>query len=364
MIRRGLIPVLVPILAFFGILLTAHDCPAQTDLCDPDPCQSIPNAVAGTCTEIGGACTGPSDYACSCDSGYSWQPGTHTCETGDQVTNFFLQNENGFLNIAHRGGGNLRPENTVLGYRHALSVGAEALEGDLHATQDGVVVVSHDATVDRTTNGSGQIKEMTFQELRDLDAGYWFTRDGGATYPYRGEGLQIPTLEEVFNDPVLDRAPMIAEIKQREPSIVDDVLDLVQTHAMEDQLILGSFSQTVVEEIRQEAGTRGMSIVTSFAEDEVLTFFFTPLLIMRLGNYIPPGKVLQVPVDYELEGINVQVISTRFMAKARTLGIKVQVWTVNDPEEMRWLINEMKVDGIMTDDPELLEEVINESSVP
>ena len=276
------------------------------------------------------------------------------------MTNFFLGDEGGLLNIGHRGGALLRPENTLLAFRHALTVGAVALEGDLHASQDGVVVVSHDATVNRTTDGDGYIRDLTLEELNGLDAGCRFTPDGGITYPYRGRGARIPTLEEVFSDPVLKKAPMILEIKQQEPSIVDDVLDLIQAHHMEDRLTLGSFRQACLEEVRVRGRQRGMNIVTSLAAEEVLVFFLTPLDELAGGDYVPPGELLQVPVEHELEGTSVRVVSELFMAKARVLGLKVQVWTVNDPAEMRWLADEMKVDGIMTDDPLLLEEVIRE----
>lgn len=297
---------------------------------------------------------------------WNWSQVMDFIQRGDIVTNFFERNENGFLNIAHRGGKDLRPENTILAYRHALEVGSESLEGDLHATSDGVVVVSHDKTVDRTTNGTGEIREMTFAELRELDAGYWFTDDGGITYPYRSypfgsaDHIQMPTLQEVFSDPVLDRAPMVSEVKQSEPSIIDDVLDIIQTYDMQDKLILGSFNKESLDELRAKALARGMNIVTSFAEEEVLTFFLTPLSAMLITGYTPPGQVLQVPIEYDLAGLTVEVINSSFMHKARYLGLKVQVWTVNDPDEMRWLIDEKKVDGIMSDNPLLLEEIITE----
>lgn len=280
------------------------------------------------------------------------------------MTNFFLSDENKLLNIAHRGGAAVRPENTLFAFQHALTLGAVALEGDLHATRDGVVVVSHDATVDRTTNGSGYIKHMTFKELRSLDAGYRFTRDGGVSHPYRGEGVQVPTLEEVFSDSVLAGTPMVLEIKQEEPNIADDVLDLVHAHDMVDRLVVGSFSRAALEGLRQRAAVRGMNLVTSLAEEEVFTFFLTPLEEMTRGGYVPPGKLLQVPVDHEVGEKKVEVVGPQLMAKARAQGLRVQVWTVNDPEEMRWLIDEMKVDGIMTDDPGLLEHVINELAGP
>jgi glycerophosphoryl diester phosphodiesterase len=276
------------------------------------------------------------------------------------MTNFFLRDQSGLLNIAHRGGALLRPENTLLAFRHALTVGAVAIEGDLHATQDGVVVVSHDATVNRTTDGNGYIRDLTLEALNGLDAGCRYTPDGGTTYPYRGKGARIPTLEEVFSDPVLKKTPMVLEIKQEEPSIVGHVLDLIQAHDMEDRLTLGSFRQACLEEVRAAARQRGINIVTSLAAEEVVVLFLTPLDELARGDYVPPGELLQVPVEHEFEGTNVRVVSELFMAKARILGLRVQVWTVNDPAEMRWLVDEMKVDGIMTDDPRLLEEVVKE----
>jgi len=280
------------------------------------------------------------------------------------MTNFFLRGENRLVNIAHRGGAAVRPENTLPAFRHALALGAVALEGDLHATRDGVVVVSHDATVERTTNGHGYIKHMTFRELRDLDAGYWFTPDGGASYPYRGRGIRVPTLEEVFGDPVLARTPMVIEIKQEEPGIADDVLDLVQAHDMVDRLVMGSFSRTALEGLRRKAAARGMNLVTSLAEEEVFVFFLTPLEEMTRGDYLPPGRLLQVPADHEVGEKRVQVVGPPFMARARALGLRVHVWTVNDRDQMRWLIDEMGVDGIITDDPGLFRDVINELSIP
>ncbi len=269
--------------------------------------------------------------------------------------NFFLHKENRFLNIAHRGGAGLRPENTIVAFRHGLSVGAEAIEGDLHATQDGVVVFSHDAAINRCTDGQGNIKDMTFQELRSFDAGYRFTLDEGATYPYRGKGLKVPSLEDVFSDPVLDRLPMVMEIKQEKPSIIDAVLDLILKYDMEDRLIVGSFSKPSLEEIREKAQQRRMKIVTSLAEEEVLTYCLTPLQDMLPdGNYTAPGKILIVPVDYDVDGKKVQVVNDLFMTKARCLGLKVQIWTVNEPDQMDRLMGQMKINGLITDNPDLL----------
>src|SRR5690554_1995342 len=140
---------------------------------------------------------------------------TETGETGEPPGNLLLSDQ--VLNIAHRGGGLLRPETTLPAFEHALAVGADVLEFDLHASADGVIVAMHDDTVDRTTEGSGAIKDRSFAELRMLDAGYRFTTDDGQTYPYRGAGIQIPTLEEILLG-FPDRYYLM-EIKQSEPPI-------------------------------------------------------------------------------------------------------------------------------------------------
>ncbi|MCP4220723.1 MAG: hypothetical protein GY765_39210, partial [bacterium] len=104
------------------------------------------------------------------------------------IDNYFLKRHEGFLNIAHRGGPDLLAENTIEAYRNSLNVGADTLEGDVHMTSDGIVVVSHDATLDRCTDGTGKIMDKTYTEILTLDAGYRFTKDGGKTYPCRGLG--------------------------------------------------------------------------------------------------------------------------------------------------------------------------------
>ena len=102
------------------------------------------------------------------------------------------------LVMAHRGGQGLWPPNTLFAFERAVEMGADILEMDIHASADGVLIVHHDDTVDRTTNGSGAIRDHTLTELKELDAGYHWSADGGETYPFRGKGMRIPTLEEVL----------------------------------------------------------------------------------------------------------------------------------------------------------------------
>ncbi len=246
------------------------------------------------------------------------------------------------LNIAHRGGRSLAPEATLPAYENAMRVGADVLEMDVHATSDGVLVVIHDDTVDRTTDGTGAVKDMTFAELRALDAAYDFSPDG-TTFPERGKGIQVPTLEEI-----LDAFPegwFVIEIKQSEPSITAEFAQLLANKQVEDRVVAGSFDANVNIELRALAP----SLRTSFGLTEVVDFLF--LEPMAEASYVPPGEFLQVPIEQS----GVEVISQDFADKAARFDLGIHAWTINDPADMTWLIG-LGVAGIITDDPALLAE--------
>lgn len=251
-----------------------------------------------------------------------------------------------FLNIAHRGGSRLAPEETVVAYRNALEVGADVLELDLHSTSDGVLVCLHDDTVDRTTDGDGEVEAMTFAELAQLDAGYQFTRDHGETYPYRGEGLTIPSLEEVLE--TFDDHYFIMEIKQVDPPIVDDVIEMLVEHDVTDRVIIASAFDYVVAEVRLAAP----EMLTSLGTGEMVSF--VTLSESHEAEYVPPAPFLHVPHD----GIDAE-----FLARAHRFDLETHAWTVNDRDEMERLID-LGVEGIMTDDPETLHAVVEELLAP
>lgn len=266
-------------------------------------------------------------------------------DSGGGKSNLLLSDQ--FLNIAHRGGRLLAPEETLVTMRNADSIGVDVLEMDVNGSLDGVVVLNHDVTLERTTNGEGRVSEKTWEELSQLDAGYHFTRDGGATYPYRGQGVRMARLEEV-----LDEFPdyyYTIEIKQAEPPIHQEVMSLIEERGMLDQVVMASFSDDVVKAIRTEYP----DVLTSLSLGEIVEFLF--LEPDQEADYVPPGLILQVPPT---QG-DIVVISEEFLERARRFGMMVQAWTINDRDEMEWLID-LGVDGIMTDDPQLLEEVIIE----
>ena len=130
--------------------------------------------------------------------------------------------------IAHQGADELRPGNTMVAFDHAVEMGVDVLEMDLHSTADGVLVLIHDDSVDRTTDGTGKVNELTFAEIQQFDAGAYWTNDDGATYPYRGQGITIPALEDVLQAHA--DLPMVIEIKQTEPSIVEPFCDMLKEY--------------------------------------------------------------------------------------------------------------------------------------
>lgn len=242
------------------------------------------------------------------------------------------------LNIAHRGGGRLRPEATLPAFANALEVGADVIEFDVHASSDGVIVVMHDETVDRTTDGTGAIKDMSFDELRSLDAGYRFTPDGGQTFPYRGMGIQIPSLDEVFES--FPEQTYLIEIKQEEPSLVPTFLATLADHGVEDRVVVASFNQVTIDEVR--AGNP--ALYTAFTAPEMIEFF-------SMGDspdYVPPSLFVQPPWD---------VVDAQLIDRAHALGLKVHPWTINTELLMLDQLA-LGVDGIMTDDPALLDSVL------
>jgi glycerophosphoryl diester phosphodiesterase len=246
-----------------------------------------------------------------------------------------------FTNIAHRGGAGLRPENTLAAFANAVELGADVLEMDVHATADGVVVLSHDPRVDRTTDGTGAIAAMSFAEVRALDAGYRFTTDRGATFPYRGQGVRIPTLEEVLT--TFPAMPVSIEIKQYAPSIVGSVLDVVSRADAAGRAVVVAFDQGTMDAVRA-AAPPGLLTGMSLAEMGALG----ALDDASEAAYVPPAPVAQLPF---------QSVTPALMARAERHGIVVQVWTVNRADDMQRMLA-LGVHGVMTNDPATLADLL------
>lgn len=250
------------------------------------------------------------------------------------------------LVIAHQGGDGLRPGDTLAAFQYAAELGVDVLEMDIHRSSDGYLIVMHDATVDRTTDGSGAIQELTLSQLKQLDAGYDWSPDGGKTMPFRGQGISIPTLEEVFQ--AFPDYPMTIEIKQADPPIHTDLCALARQYGKQNQVIIGSFHDEALQAFRQACP----EVATSLPSDEVRTFVY--LTLAYVGRfYRPVGNAVQVP----LENSGITVVTPHFVRTAHERGMKVEPWTIDDAAVMQYLV-EMGVDGIITDYPDRLLQVL------
>ena len=250
------------------------------------------------------------------------------------------------LVIAHRGGAGLWPENTLHAFERAAALGADVIETDVRATADGELVLIHDETVNRTTDGSGRVRQLTLAELKRLDAGYRWSPDGGQSFPLRGRGLTVPTLREVFA--ALPRTRFNIEPKQTAPSLAAPLCRLIREHGMQTRVMVAAFRDTAVEQFRRECP----EVATSAGTAEVAGF----LALQRSGlasSYGPRMQALQVP---EWAG-SLRVLSEEFVASAHARNLRVHAWTVNAESDMRRLLA-LGVDGVMTDYPDRLLKVL------
>ena len=253
------------------------------------------------------------------------------------------------VNFAHRGASARAPENTLEAFRLAAESGAGGLETDVHMTRDGRVVAIHDDTVDRTTDGSGLVREMTLAEIRSLDAGYRFTPDGGATYPYRGRGARVPELGEVFRE-----FPSLAvniDVKEAQPGVEGAVLRVIREAGASDRALVVSEWAPVVSRFRELADGR---VRTGASRKEIVRFFFLSAARME-GQLRPFYDALQVPAYHRGR----EVVTGRFVQAARRIGVRVDVWTVDEPAEMRRLLD-LGAGVIVTNKPEVLTGVLRE----
>ena len=252
-------------------------------------------------------------------------------------------------NFAHRGASLIAPENTLEAFRLAARSGAGGLELDVHMTSDGRIVVIHDDSVDRTTEGTGLVRRMTLYELQSLDAGYRFTPDGGTSYPYRRRGVRVPELGEVLRD--FPGHKVNIDIKEEQPGVELTLLETIKGAGAGDRVLVVSEMPAVVERVRQLSGN---GISTGASRQEIRDFY--RLSRLRLEFLVrPPYDALQVPVEYGGR----EVVTPRFLKAAHDRGVRVDVWTIDEPDEMRRLLD-LGADVIMTNRPEVLEGVLGE----
>ena len=245
--------------------------------------------------------------------------------------------------IGHRGAAGDAPENTLVSFQKAFDDGAGYVELDVHGTKEGGVVIIHDASVDRTTEGQGWVSGKTFAELKALDAGYRFTRDGGKSFPYRGQGIQIPTLEELF-DAFAD-LKLIIEIKSTDTAIAEKVIDTIVGTGKENRVLLATEHDQVMNEARRIIRDKRAQIATGFSYGEV-AMFIRQLQADCIGDFAVCGQAFQLPLEYA----GTPLVNAASVKAAHQLGLEMFVWTINDVNEMKRLLA-LGVDGVITDYP-------------
>jgi glycerophosphoryl diester phosphodiesterase len=242
--------------------------------------------------------------------------------------------------FAHRGGASLAPENTIAAFDAGLRAGADGLELDVHLSSDGVPVVIHDPSLDRTTNATGMVAARTARELAQLDAGAWFPSPQAATFPFRGLGIGVPSLADVLAR--YPATPTIIEMKVDTEDCGRRVAAVVRVAGAADRVCLAGFG------VRSARGARAAlrEAATSACHTEVRWALYRSWVGWA---WRPRGYGgFQVP---ERAG-RLRVVSPRFVACAHRCGLAVQVWTVDDGDDMARLL-EWGVDGLISNRPDL-----------
>lgn len=239
------------------------------------------------------------------------------------------------LVIGHRGHRAHAPENTLVSLREAVAIGADAVEFDLRVSRDGVLVVIHDETLDRTTDDRGPVAMRTAAELARLDAGARFTRDGGRTFPWRGRGATISSFDEVIESLPRD-LPCIIELKT--PAATELLRAAVRRHDIAHRIIVAGFDPAATRPLR------GAGFALAASTPDVLGLLWPALVGRR-----PASRDFQaLCLPRRWHGLPVPIA-----ALARTLrgiGGVTHVWTINDPVQALRLWH-LGVQGIISDDP-------------
>ncbi|MDC0173216.1 glycerophosphodiester phosphodiesterase [Gammaproteobacteria bacterium] len=246
--------------------------------------------------------------------------------------------------IAHRGGRGLVPGNTIEAAINAVDIGSDIIELDVHLTADAFLVVRHDTEIDTTTNGSGLIVNMDLVDIQSHKVGYH-----KIDYPNKIEPkvLRVPTLKALFQR--LPNQRYLIELKPQNVASADALCETILTHDLQDQVVVGSFHSAVLRYFRKTCP----SVPTSLGESEITWLVFLERL--HLGHlFKSPGYSIQLPFNYA--GVN--IVRPSLIELAHDLNLAVDVWTVNDSETMRVLID-LGVDGIITDRPDRLGSIVS-----
>ena len=244
--------------------------------------------------------------------------------------------------VAHRGDSANFPENTLPAFISGAKMGIDVIETDVHLTRDGEIVIWHDPTLERNTDGEGALEIHTLKELKKLDAGYTFTKDGGKTFPFRGKGVQLCTLSEALEACPDERFNI--DLKSQEEDIVETYIDVIRKHHAENRVCTASFHLNNLKKLRAKAP----ELLTSISTLEVI-----PLLMKQKMHLLPEHFARKIIFQVPVKQYGIKVITPSFVSDMHKRDAVVMVWTINNEGEMEYLYS-IGVDTIMTDDPRLL----------
>ncbi|MCR9279693.1 MAG: glycerophosphodiester phosphodiesterase [Pseudomonadaceae bacterium] len=253
--------------------------------------------------------------------------------------------------IAHRGGAGLRPENTIAAFSHAHMLGVDVLEMDVRLSADGVPVVIHDETVDRTTDGAGAVASMTAAQLATLDAGHHFL-DADGTATWRDKGAFIPSLEQVlarFPD-----ARLNIELKDESQVLASAVCGLLRATQSESRVLIAAIDRGVMLRFRSDCP----NVATSAFELEAAWFLLYHYLYLP-GLYHTNAHAMQLPE----EALGIDLWSERLVRSVAGHNMLLDIWTVNDPLEIARYVD-LGATGIITDRPDIALALLAREPVP
>ncbi|MBS7662000.1 glycerophosphodiester phosphodiesterase [Pseudomonas lalucatii] len=254
------------------------------------------------------------------------------------------------LVIAHRGGKGLWPENSLFAFERANALGVDMLEMDLHLSSDGELVVIHDSTLERTTNGQGPVAALGLAQLQALDAGYRWTADGGESYPYRGQGIRIPSFAEVLER--FPDTPKVIEIKVPDVGMEAQLCAMLHANGQRDRVLVGSFYERSLQLFREHCP----GVATSAGPGSVR--LLVALDWLGLGGVLSPSyQALQIPERHS----GLPIASAGLLQTARKRGLNVQLWTINEQPAMRRLLD-LGANGLITDYPDRALQLLGRST--
>ncbi|MGB0429977.1 MAG: glycerophosphodiester phosphodiesterase [Bacteroidia bacterium] len=275
------------------------------------------------------------------------------CNRDQDIINnnpFIIGENDAPMVIAHGGAKALFPENTMVAFDGAVKIGIDVLEMDVSLTKDSILVCHHDETIDRMSNGEGKVIDYTFTDLKAFNFGFSF-EDINGNKPYENEKVEITALEDVMLK--YNQYPMVIEIKNSGDAgkkAADILMNLIITHLTKSSVIIASFSDEIIDYINDKE----QGFLVSTAESEARKMVITTKSGMGIF-YKPKAMALQLPI----ESAGLDLTKKRVIKNAHKRNMAIHYWTINDKENMKLLI-ENGADGLITDRPDLMNQVLLE----